>query len=301
VGYVCLFGKASLNLQYIFAIVNFYNLMTTYHLITLFPETVQSYVNSSILKRAQEKELISIKYYNPRDFVISKEKNKDVSMNTIGGEKQLTYAERRVDNRPYGGGPGMVLEALPVIRAIEAALSFVIPAPDRSRGQAPAGIPLKKKTNEVVSKKSKPKVKIVFFSPSGEQFSNEITEKFKKYTDIVFVCGRYEGIDARVKKAFPMVDISVGPYVLTGGELPAMIMIDTITRRIPGVLGDHASVEENRISSPDVYTRPEIIEYKGKKYRVPKVLLSGHHAKMDEWRTVVRADGGQKKRQKRGQ
>jgi tRNA (guanine37-N1)-methyltransferase len=102
--------------------------------------------------------------------------------------------------------------------------------------------------------------------------------------DIVMVCGRYEGIDARVKKAFPMTDISVGPYVLTGGELPAMIMIDSITRRIPGVLGHDSSVEESRIASPDVYTRPEVIKYKGKSYKVPKVLLSGHHARMDEWK-----------------
>ena len=155
----------------------------------------------------------------------------------------------------------MVIEALPIIRAIESAVG-----------------------KKVKSAKTKSKIKIVFFSPAGKQFTNEMAETFKKYTDIVFVCGRYEGIDARVKKAFPMVDISVGPYVLTGGELPAMIMIDTITRRIPGVLGHHDSVEENRVASPDVYTRPEIIEYKGKKYRVPKVLLSGHHAKMDEWK-----------------
>jgi len=219
--------------------------MTTYHLITLFKESVEPYLNSSILKRAQEKGLISIKYYNPRDFV----------------ESQITYSDRRVDNRPYGGGPGMVIEALPIIRAVEAAVG-----------------------KKISSAKLKSKVKIVFFNPSGKQFTNDMAESFKKYTDIVFVCGRYEGIDARVKKAFPMVDISVGPYVLTGGELPAMIMVDTITRRIPGALGDHTSVEENRISSPDVYTRPEVIEYKGKKYRVPKVLLSGHHAKMDQWR-----------------
>jgi len=83
-----------------------------------------------------------------------------------------------------------------------------------------------------------------------------------------------------------MVDISVGPYVVTGGELPAMIMIDTITRRISGVLGDNLSIEEERIASPDVYTRPEVIEYKGKKYKVPKILLSGHHKKMDEWKTL---------------
>ena len=111
-----------------------------------------------------------------------------------------------------------------------------------------------------------------------------MADTFKKYTDIIFVCGRYEGIDARVKKAFPMVDISVGPYVLTGGELPAMIMIDSITRRIDGVLGDIQSLEEERVASPDVYTRPEVIEYKGKKLRVPKVLLSGHHQKMEEWK-----------------
>lgn len=231
--------------------------MTTYHLITLFPESVEPYVNSSILKRAQEKGIIAIKYYNPRDFVVGKDGK--IPKNT----DSLSYSEKRVDNRPYGGGPGMVIEALPIIRAIEATVG-----------------------KKIRTAKTKSKIKIVFFSPAGEQFSNDMAETFKKYTDIVFVCGRYEGIDARVKKAFPMVDVSVGPYVLTGGELPAMIMIDTITRRIPGVLGDHASVEENRVASPDVYTRPEIIEYKGKKYRVPKVLLSGHHAKMDEWRTA---------------
>ncbi|MEK7641567.1 MAG: tRNA (guanosine(37)-N1)-methyltransferase TrmD [Patescibacteria group bacterium] len=223
--------------------------MTTYHLVTLFPESTESYLNASILKRAQEKGLIALKYYNPRDFTVSANK------------KKQTYAERRVDDRPYGGGPGMVIEALPVIKAIEAAIG-----------------------KKMKSKTSKSKVKIVFFSPAGKQFTNEMAETFKKYTDIVFVCGRYEGIDARVKKAFPMVDISVGPYVVTGGELAAMIMIDTITRRIPGVLGDIQSIEEERVASPDVYTRPEVIEYRGKKYRVPKILLSGHHAKMDQWK-----------------
>ena len=224
--------------------------MTTFHLITLFPESFESYLQASILKRAQEKGLISIKYYNPRDFVV------------IPKGKEPSYSDRRVDNRPYGGGPGMVIEALPVIKAIEKAL------------RQAQGKPAKKKS----------KIKIIFFSPSGKQFTNETADTFKKYTDIVMVCGRYEGIDARVKKAFPMVDISVGPYVLTGGELPAMIMIDSITRRIDGVLGDIQSLEEERVASPDVYTRPEVIEYKGKKLRVPKVLLSGHHQKMEEWK-----------------
>jgi tRNA (guanine37-N1)-methyltransferase len=230
--------------------------MITFHIISLFPESFESYLNASIVKRAQERKLIAVKHYNPRDFAVAK-----------NGKKAKTYAERRVDNRPYGGGPGMVMEAMPVIKAIEKAIG---------------------KKQEVGSRKQvvrKRKIKIIFFSPAGKQFSNQIAESFKKFTDIVLVCGRYEGIDARVKKAFPMTDISVGPYVLTGGELPAMIVIDSITRRIPGVLGHDSSIEELRVASPDVYTRPEVITYKGKKLRVPKILLSGHHAKMDEWKT----------------
>lgn len=236
--------------------------MLTYHLITLFPESTESYLNASILKRAQEKRLISIKYYNPRDFVERKKEN------GRGKKGPLTYAEKRVDDRPYGGGPGMVIEAMPVIKAIEAALKKT------------SGRRIFFPKRRTVQKN----VKIVFFNPSGRQFTNKMADTFKKYTDIIFVCGRYEGIDARVKKAFPMVDISVGPYVVTGGELASMIVIDTITRRIPGVLGDNLSVEEERVASPDVYTRPEVIEYNGKKLRVPKILLSGHHAKMDEWK-----------------
>jgi len=222
--------------------------MTTFHIITLFPESLDSYLNASIIKRAQEKGLIAIKYYNPRDFV------------AVPKGKKPTYADKRVDNRPYGGGPGMVIEALPIIKAIE------------------------KSIKSIKSKAGKRKTKIIFFSPAGKQFTNVVADSYKKYTNIVMICGRYEGIDARIKKVFPMTDISVGPYVLTGGELPAMIMIDSITRRIPGVLGHDSSIEESRIASSDVYTRPEVIKYKGKSYKVPKVLLSGHHAQMDEWK-----------------
>jgi len=236
--------------------------MTTYHIISLFPESFESYLNASIVKRAREKGLIAIKYYNPRDFVLPRQSSAGAAVGKPSKKGAApTYADRRVDNRPYGGGPGMVIEALPVVRAIDKAIG-----------------------RNLKSKISNLKTKIVFFSPSGKQFTNEVAESFKKYTDIVFVCGRYEGIDARVKKVFPMVDISVGPYVLTGGELPAMVMIDTITRRMPGVLGHDNSVEELRVASSDVYTRPEVITYKKKNYRVPKVLLTGHHAKMDEWK-----------------
>ncbi len=205
--------------------------------------------------------IISIKYYNPRDFVVAK-----------NGETP-TYADRRVDDRPYGGGPGMVIEAMPVVKAIEQALEHT---------------EVEVRSSEIGEEKKK--IKIVFFTPAGKEFSNKVAESLKKYTDIVLVCGRYEGIDARVKKIFPMADISVGPYTLTGGELPAMILIDAITRRIDGALGDNLSIEEERVASPLVYTRPEVIEYKGKKYKVPKVLLTGHHKKIDEWKNTKKAN-----------
>ncbi len=223
--------------------------MITFHVITLFPESLLSYLEASIVRRAGEKGLIAVKCYNPRDYVV------------LPKGKKANYADRRVDNRPYGGGPGMVIEAMPVVKAIEDAVG--------------------KKLKTAASKK---KVKILFFSPGGKQFSNVAADSFKGYSDIVLISGRYEGIDARVNKIFKTEALSVGPYTLTGGELPAMIVIDAVTRRLPGALGHDSSIEELRIASSDVYTRPEMIEYKGKKYKVPKILLTGHHAKIDEWK-----------------
>jgi tRNA (guanine37-N1)-methyltransferase len=206
-----------------------------FHIITLFPESFDSYINSSIIGRAIRDKKIKVKFYNPRDYTKDKWK--------------------RVDQKPYGGGPGMVLEALSVIKAVEKAV------------------------------KGKKKIKIIWLTPSGNQFTNGTAEKISKnYKDVVIICGRYEGIDSRVKKVFKVEEISVGPYVLTGGELPAMVILDTISRRIPGVLGKIESVEAHRVSSSEVYTRPEILEYKGKKYRVPKILVSGHHKKIEEWK-----------------
>jgi tRNA (guanine37-N1)-methyltransferase len=206
-----------------------------FHIVTLFPRAFDSYLGESILKRAIEDKKIKVSFYNPRDFTKDK--------------------FRRIDRKPFGGGPGMVIEALPVIKAIEKAI------------------------------KNKKNFKIFFLSPSGKQFTNEYASKTsKKYKDIIIVSGRYEGIDARIKKVFKMEDISVGPFVLTGGELPAMIMIDSISRQIEGVLGNFDSREESRVASKDVYTRPEILEYKGKKLKVPKILLSGHRAKIEEWK-----------------
>lgn len=222
-----------------------------FHIITLFPESFSSYLGESILSRAIEDKKISVKFYNPRDYSDNKYK--------------------RIDQKPYSGGPGMVIQALPVIKAIEAALRNI-----EKR---------KTKNSKSIFNIQNSKFKIVWFSPGGKQFDTEYAKKTaKKYTDIIMISGRYEGIDARVKKVFKTEDISVGPFVLTGGELPAMIMIDCISRQIEGVLGNFNSLEESRTASSDVYTRPEVLEYKSKKYRVPKVLLSGDHKKIEEWR-----------------
>lgn len=212
-----------------------------FHIISLFPGAFDSYIGESIIKRAIEDKKIEISFYNPRDYADDKWK--------------------RVDQKPYAGGPGMVVQALPVAKAIDAVLK------------------------KLARKKKKVATKIIFLSPSGKQFDTLYAKKTaQKFTDIIIVCGRYEGVDARVQKMFKMEEVSVGPFVLTGGELPALIMIDCISRQVEGVLGNFDSLEETRTASKDSYTRPEIIEYKGKKYKVPKVLLSGDHKKIEAWR-----------------
>ncbi len=213
--------------------------MIRFHLVTLFKEACEPYLNASILGRAQKNKKISVSYQNPRDFVDNK--------------------WGKVDERPYGGGPGMVMQAMPVVKASAKALA-------RAKG----------------------KKVIVWFSPSAKQFTNKDADVLAKYDDVVFVCGRYEGIDERAKKILKTIatvkEFAVGEAVYTGGEVPALAMVDAITRRIPGVLGKDESVEERRIAASQVYTRPESILYKKKKYAVPAVLKTGHHANIDKWK-----------------
>jgi tRNA (guanine37-N1)-methyltransferase len=211
-----------------------------FHVVTLFPELIHSYCSGSIIGKAQDSKKIRIKTYNPRDFSDNK--------------------WNKVDDTPYGGGPGMVMMAEPVIRAIQKAKG-------RKRG-----------------------VKIFWLSPSGEQWTNDFAmETVERINDLIIVCGRYEGIDARVKEVFDVEEVSMGPYTVTGGELPALTIIDSISRRVPGTLGDSDSVEENRTASPDVYTRPESFTFKRKKFTVPDVLTSGDHKKIEQWRRSRRS------------
>ena len=217
--------------------------MIHFHIVTLFPESIEPYLESSILGRAIKKKLLKISYYDPKKFAVGKHK--------------------RVDQRPYGGGPGMILEPTAVLRAAEA-------AEKRIKSRQGKALP-----------RSLAKL---FFATDGEVFTETMAKKLSKKKDILLICGRYEGVDARVQKILKAKKVSVGPYVLTGGELPAATVIDAIARFIPGVLGKIESLEASRVSSPEVYTRPEILEWKKKKYRVPKVLLTGHHAKINEWK-----------------
>ena len=226
-----------------------------FHIITIFPDIFNSYLNESIIGRAFKNKLLSVKFYNPRDFVKAKNKN----------------GYKPVDDKPYGGGPGMVMRAEPILKAFESALRKI-------------------KNYELRIKKNKSKVLVINFIPSAEKFTTILAKKIKKnYSDIILICGRYEGIDARVEKIIKnqkleIKNLSIGDYVLTGGELPAMVLIDSISRQIQGVLGKYESLEEERVSSSEFYTRPEILKYKNKNYKVPKVLLSGNHAKIEEWK-----------------
>ena len=206
-----------------------------FHIITLFPDMIRSYVDESVLGRGQKAKKIKVSTYNPRDFTKNKHK--------------------KVDDRPYGGGPGMVLQAEPLLRTVKKAVG-------------------KKKG-----------AKILITSPRGKVFDQAYAKRLaKKYDHLVLIAGRYEGIDARVKKALKAEEVSVGDYVLTGGELPALTIVDAVARNIPGVLGSGESLEDTRTASGELYTRPETLAWKGKNYRVPNVLLKGNHKEIEEWR-----------------
>ncbi len=217
--------------------------MTTFHIISIFPEAFESYFGASILKRGQEKKLIKIKFHNPRNFAEDKHKS--------------------VDDSPYGGGPGMVMKLEPILKAIKSISKFNPPI----GGQ---------------------KTKVILFSARGKQFTSKKAREFSKNKEIILICGHYEGIDDRLKKilkdmGFRVEEISIGPYILSGGEAATLVLVDAVSRHIPGVLGKIESLEEKKGSYP-TYTRPEVFEFKNKNYSVPKVLLSGDHKEIFEWR-----------------
>lgn len=219
--------------------------------LTLFPNFILDYSKFGIIQRAIKNKLIEIKAVNLRDFGLD--------------ERQT------VDDRPYGGGAGMVLRPDVVYKAITA---------------------WKKK------QKNK-KTRVILMSPQGKVFSQKVAQGLTKYDSILFVCGRYEGFDERILK-FVDEEISIGDYVLMGGELPALVITETLLRLIPGVVGKYESTEnesfsENLLEYPQ-YTKPEIWKVEGKNLSVPKVLLSGNHGKVSEWRKTEAVKKTKKRR-----
>ena len=213
---------------------------------TLFPEIFHSYMNESIMKKAVEKNIIEVNIYNIRDFSTNKHK--------------------KVDDYPYGGGAGMLMQAEPVYQCYEAVKKKI-------EAKALLSNPGTRKSPRVI-----------YLSPQGKTFNQTMAEEFAQEEDLVFLCGHYEGIDERVLNEVVTDYVSIGDYVLTGGELPAMIMIDAISRLVPGVLHNDVSAEfesfqDNLLEFPQ-YSRPEIWHDK----RVPAILLSGHHANIEKWR-----------------
>ena len=206
-----------------------------YHVLTLFPEMIENGMNTSITGRAITRGLLSLEAINIRDFAFNK--------------------HQKVDDYPYGGGAGMLMQAEPVYLSYESIVERI--------GRKP---------------------RVIFLTPQGKTFNQNMAKEFALEEDLVFLCGHYEGIDERVLEEIVTDYVSIGDYVLTGGELPAMVMMDSISRMGPGVLnnqesGETESFSGNLLEYPQ-YSRPE--EWHGKK--VPEVLLSGHHANVDKWR-----------------
>ncbi len=222
--------------------------MIKFDVITIFPEIFKSYLGESLIARAQAKKLIKINLHDLRKWTNDRHKT--------------------VDDRPFGGGLGMVLKVEPIFKAVQ-----------KIKG---------KPTHQRVGVRKR--TKVILFTPRGEKFNQQLVHKLSKLDQIIFICGRYEGVDERVAEKIADMEISIGDYDLMGGELPAMVAIETISRLVPGVIGKEQLLKE-RISKSGgfleyaQYTRPEIFSpQKGTNWRVPKVLLSGDHKKIDEWK-----------------
>lgn len=262
-----------------------------FHILTLFPEMVMNGLNTSIIGRAAARNLLSIEAVNIRDYAFNKHQS--------------------VDDYPYGGGAGMLMQAEPVYLAYKAVEEQIearkrtdneenlknAVCEDEKTDDAVCG---DEKANDAVCKDEKAddavcedkkaddaekgKLRVVYLSPQGNTFTQKMAEELAQEEDLVLLCGHYEGIDERVLEEIVTDYVSIGDYVLTGGELPAMVMADAISRLVPGVLHNDVSAEfesfqDNLLEYPQ-YSRPE--EWHGKK--VPEVLLSGHHANIEKWR-----------------
>ncbi|MDO8469852.1 MAG: tRNA (guanosine(37)-N1)-methyltransferase TrmD [bacterium] len=239
--------------------------MLTFHIITLFPEAIETYFRSSILGRAAKRKILAFDLVNLRPFGIGK--------------------HRTVDDRPFGGGAGMVLMAEPICKAVESVRQKI---KDKRKGK----------------KEIPNKTKIVLFSAKGKQFNQKLAYQWaNRYDHLVLIAGRYEGVDERVRKILKAEEVSIGPYVLTDGDVAAMAVASAVGRLVPGAIRLESLAEETHwnlllkqkaaasegpptgggLEYPH-YTRPETFRHKGKSYRIPAVLRTGDHKKIAEWR-----------------
>ncbi|HTM68575.1 MAG TPA: tRNA (guanosine(37)-N1)-methyltransferase TrmD [Candidatus Binatia bacterium] len=224
-----------------------------FDVLTIFPPMFDGYFTESIIKRARERGLLDVRVHDLRGWTTDK--------------------HHKVDDKPYGGGPGMVMKVEPFDRAL-------------------------KELKAQSSKLEASRTRVVLMSAKGKRFTHKDAVRLSKYKRLVLLCGRYEGVDERVAANLADEELSIGDYVLTGGELPAMVVIDAVSRHVPGVLGKKASLAEESHSEEGVteypqYTRPEVYApKKGVSWKVPKVLLSGAHDAVAAWR--------EKKRRKKG-
>ena len=241
-----------------------------FHVLTLFPEMIEQGVNTSITGRAINNGLLSINAVNIRDYAFNK--------------------HHSVDDYPYGGGAGMLMQAEPVYLAYEAVKEQIDKRKQENikseevTSTEPADCSEVRNSDLQDENSKKRPLRVVYLSPQGDVFNQKMAEEMAQEEDLVLLCGHYEGIDERVLEEIVTDYVSIGDYVLTGGELPAMVMIDTISRLVPGVLHNDVSAEfesfqDNLLEYPQ-YSRPE--EWRGKK--VPPILLSGHHANIEKWR-----------------
>lgn len=207
-----------------------------FDILTIFPNIFDSYLNESLVARARKARLLSVTAHDLRKYTTDK--------------------HHKVDDRPFGGGPGMVLKVEPVEKAVRSILA-------RSKAK---------------------KKRVILFSLRGKKLDEKAAQRLAKYDQLVLICGRYEGVDERVAQAVADEELSIGDYVLSGGELPALVTMEAVARYIPGFLGKYESLESVKGSYP-VYTRPVEFKLGKKKLKVPSVLLSGNHKDIEAWRT----------------
>jgi len=234
-----------------------------FDIITIFPHIFDSYFSESIVKRAQKKGQVKIKVHDLRDFTKDKHKT--------------------VDDTPYGGGAGMILKVEPIFKAINSLISEKNSGFQSTNWQTTSNKILNSKSQ--IRKNANMNTQIILFSAKGKRYTQEDAKRLSKYDNLILICGRYEGVDERVAEHLADEEVSIGDYVLTGGEIPAMIMVDSITRLLPEVLGNKESSQDDSHSQEGYleyaqYTKPE--EFEG--WKVPKVLLSGNHKEIENWR-----------------